>query len=169
MATPARVFQSFEAYEWDTEVFGALSLASRLAVSVKNKANVLKLAYAFHTINKAMNSLFDTFDKAIEGQLPVVEQTEEPVTPQRFRMAADNLLHLSRTLDYVYESCHRVGLLNNSLAAGSLRKMKSRSKELADIADWFELAAMPEQVGEIFDRAKQEKERGDLFDLSEVD
>jgi hypothetical protein len=77
--------------------------------------------------------------------------------------------HLYHTLDYVYDALKRVGLTNNSLTAGSLASIHRRSEAIANLADWFDVVSEPQEIEGIFQRAKQEKESGELIDLAQVE
>ncbi|MFY9802149.1 MAG: hypothetical protein WA211_03460 [Candidatus Acidiferrales bacterium] len=167
MHTEAAVIQSFESYEWNAEVYGALSAFSRLAVSVQKKANVLALAYAFHKANRQLQSLFDKVHGAMEGKVPV-RPNDEPVTEGRLRDTTENLMHMYRTIDYVFEASRRAGLLNNSLSSSALQKMQTHSEELLSLVDWLELAMQKDEVQAIFARAHREKQSGELFDIEQV-
>lgn len=165
--TEAAVIQSFESYEWNADVYGALSAFSRLAVHVKNKANVLSLAYSFHKANRQLQSLFDQVHAAMEGKIPV-DPNAEPVTEKRLREVGENLMHLYRTIDYVYECARRAGLLNNSLSSAPLRKMQQHSEGILNLVDYVELLIQKDEVQAIFDRSYREKENGDLFNIEQV-
>jgi hypothetical protein len=163
----AAAIQSFESYEWNAQLYGALSAFSRLAANVKNKANVLGLAYSMHKANNELHALFEKVHAALEGKIPP-DPNAEPPTEKRMREAADNLLHLYRTIEYFYESMRRVGLLNNSLSSIPLRTMKAHSEEILDLVDWIDLTVQDEEVKAIFDRAYKERTIGNLFELEQV-
>lgn len=116
--------------------------------------------------------MFDKIQKAAdEVATGTISQdaNSEPVTPQRLRQVSDNLTHLHQTLAYVIEATRRAGLFNNSLTANSLRRMKELSERLLDLADWCEVAAETEHVNIAFERAHEEKMRGDIFNLDQVE
>jgi hypothetical protein len=168
MATAATVIQSLETYEWNTQLYGVLSVASRLAVAVKKKGHVLRLSLAFRKANHCLESMFEKVRMVMDGKIPVNPNTE-PVTPQVIRRTYDTLIHLHQTMKYISESCERAGLGNNSLTASALRKFHIHQEAILDLADWFEVASEPEQIIQIFDRAKREIEQGDVFDLDSVE
>jgi hypothetical protein len=97
------------------------------------------------------------------------EPNAKPVTAEDVRTWGYNLNQLHQTMCQIFEVLARVGLLNNSLIAGPLRTFKSYSERILDLADWIEAVQLPEHLTEVFDRAKREKERGQLFDLSQVE
>lgn len=164
MSAPATVLNAVGTFDWNTRIYGTLTAVSRLAGNIKNRANVLKLAYQLHDANRHLNEFFEIVNAAMEGKIPA--RPNEPLpTPQRLCATADNLEQLYRTLDYVCESWRRVGLMNNSLTAGSLRSLHRHAEAIANLADWFDLVSQPQNVTEIFDKAERERERGELVDL----
>jgi hypothetical protein len=172
VSTAATIIQSFETYELNTRLYGILSLASRLAASVKNRTNALHLAYGLHRTNRSLTEMFEKIqaaaDAAAGGSLPP-DPNAEPLTPQRLRQVGDNLTQLYNTLDYIVEAARRAGLFNNSLTASSLQRMNSYKERIVDLVDWCEVAAEPEHVNALFQRANEEKERGDVFNLNQVE
>lgn len=168
MSTAAAIINNFGTYDWDAHVYGVLSSASRLAVNVSNQANVIRIAYRLHKVDSELTRFFGKVDAAMQGKSHA-DPKAEPPTPESLRATADNLEHLYRTLDYVYESLRRVGLTNNSLTAAYLRNIHRHGESILDLADWFEVTAQADQVESIFDRAKQQKERGELVNLAEVE
>lgn len=161
------ISNAFGTYDWDAEVYGALWAASRVAASIKHRANVLRIAYRLRELNRTLTSFFDTVHATMEGKKPA-DPDAPPLTPERLRSTADNLEHLNRIIEYVYETMRRVGLTNNSLTAGSLRSIHKHGEELLDLAEWFELTATPEQAKFLFDRAEHESKQGEVYDLSQV-
>jgi hypothetical protein len=161
------VVQTINSPEWNADFYGALSSVSRLAVAVKNKANVLKLAYALRNGNRSLKALFDQVDAVMDGTAMPLAEAEMP-SPQRLFDTADTLMKLSRDIDYIYELLRCVGLTNNSLMAGSLAAFHQYRGRLEDLADWLELAAQSDDVRTIFERASAERERGEIVDLERV-
>jgi hypothetical protein len=161
------VIQALDSPEWNADFYGALSSISRLAAAVKNKANVLRVAYNISNLNRSLKTLFDRADAAMNGRLDRRTFGEIP-TPRRLMDAAEKLMKAARDLAYLYELLRRVGLTNNSLTAGNLRRVWAYREQLEDLADWFELMAQSDEVKAIFERASREKERGEIFDLERV-
>jgi NADPH:quinone reductase-like Zn-dependent oxidoreductase len=168
MATAANFLISVGPEEWDAKIYGVLSSTSSLVVAVRNRANVVRIAYSLYKINKTLAETFSNMYERLEGKRPV-EPVTEPVTPQRLHEVADNVDRLARMLEYLCEQMKRARLTNNSLTAGSLYGIQKRVEEIKDVADWFETAAQSDEVNAVFDRAQGEKERGEVFDLSQVE
>jgi hypothetical protein len=155
-------------YQWNARVYNTLALASRLAAAVKDHGNVVRIAYDLHSANKSLSDFMNIVNEAMEGKRKA-DPNAEPVTPQMLRSSADNLEQLYRTLDYVVSASRRARLTNYSLTAGSLRGIERHLEAFANLADWFDLAAQPEAVDKIFEKAKQERDHGALTDLANVE
>lgn len=167
MNNATAILDKFGTYEWNARVYGVLAFASRVAASVKNRTNAIKVIYHLRSLSRLLKEFLDTVHNGMEGKLPA-DPKAEPITPARLRDASDQLENLYRTLDYIYEGCRRAGLTNNSLAAGTLSELHKQSEEFAMLADWCDVTSEPDAVDDIFNRAKREKERGELIDLAKV-
>lgn len=171
MATAA-AFLTNVGSEWDAEVYDALSASSRLANAVKNKANTVRIAIGLRKTNSQLNEVFRNIQRDIEavesGKAPA-KAIEEPITPQRLHEVAANVDHLARMLEHIDEGARRARLTNNSLMVGPLNGLRKHIEPLHDLADWFETAAQQTEVNVIFARARQERESGDVYDLSQVE
>jgi len=168
MSTAATVIGSLGTHNWNARVYDTLALASRLAAAVKNKGNVLRIAYHLRDLNKTVAKFVGVVDSAMKGELKP-NPNAETITPETLRSNADNFEQLYRTLDYIVEASRRAGLTNNSLTSASVRGLQKNLDAIGNLADWFDLASQPEAVNQIFETAKQERERGDLIDLARVD
>lgn len=167
-AETSAILNSLGTFEWGARMFGALSLASQVAVSAKKKANVIRLALYLRNLKNSVGDFLDTVHAAMEGKL-IPDPDAEQVTPQRLNSITDDVWRLYHVLDYVYESLRRAGLTNNSLTAGSLGAIRAQTESVADVADWLELVSQADQVKAIFDRAQEERDRGELVDLAQID
>jgi hypothetical protein len=168
MSTAATVISNLGTHNWNARVYDTLALASRLAAAVKNRGNVLRIAYRLHDLNKTVGEFIGVVNSAMNGELKP-DPNAEAVTPEMLRSSADNFEQLYRTLDYIIEGSRRAGLTNNSLTAASVRGLQKHLDAIGNLADWFDLASQPEAVNQMFETAKQERERGDLIDLARVD
>jgi heme exporter protein D len=166
--TAAVVIGNLGAYDWNARVYDTLALASRLAASVRDRANVLRIAYHLRELNKGLVRIREITNAAMEGKIKP-NPNAEPVTRQTLRSNADNFEQMYRTLEYLLESLRRAGLANNSLTAASFRGLEGTIEPIANLADWFDVASQPEEVGRLFDRAKKERESGELIDLAQVE
>jgi hypothetical protein len=140
-----------------------MALASRLALLVKSHAQVVTLAIRLRRLDSALRRLFDEHVyKTLES--PRVET----VDPEKVREGIITLRRLHRTLGTIIKASKHIGLTNNSLTAGSLRNIGHWGEEISELADLAELAQNENAIQSIYDRAAQEKERGELYDLSQV-
>jgi len=155
-------------YNWNAKVYNTLALASRVAAAVKNRGNVIRIASSFRKLDKSLETLIDVINSSMKGESRAVP-TAEPVTPQTLRSNADNFEQMYRTLDYILECSRRARLTNNSLTAAHIRSLQRHVEPLANLADWFDLASQPEAVGRIFEKARKERENGELTDLAQVE
>lgn len=168
MASDASIIRSLEALEWDADVYGSLSAFSNLALQVKNKANALRLAYLFHKANNSLQTLFDRVHATMEGRNPIPADSVEPITEKRCKELGENLDHLIRKIDYIYETARRAGLTNNSLTSGALARMREHSEELLNLVDWVDVLRQKDAVQDIFERAARDRETGEVFEIEKV-
>lgn len=167
MPTAEAVLNSLGIDEWDASVYGTLATVSHLAAVVRNRANVFRIAYGLHGVNSKLTEMMTKVYGAIEGKIPT-DANAEAATPERVRETIDNIERLGRMLEYMHELLRRARLTNNSLTAGQLNSVQRHVEELKDLADWFEASLHSEENNAAFDRAKQERERGPIYDISEV-
>jgi hypothetical protein len=164
VSSAAAILANFEVDRWNADVYGAMALASRLSSLVKNRVETVKLAYALRRLNSTLFKFFDEIHKGIERGMP----KGLDVTPERILEASETLLKLHGILDKFYEVCKGARLTNNSLLAGTLRSINHHNDEVLELSDLLKLSLQPEVIQSIYNRAEAEKERGDIFDLSEV-
>lgn len=166
--TNCDVMRAFAASNIEAKSFDMLSSVSSLAAAAKNKANVLRIASSFYSMNRSLTKFLDESHAVMSGKKAVSSPPQEPPTPETMRTTADNLEHVYRTIQYIAELSKRARITNYSLIAGSLNSLVRRAEELADFADWLETVADPKEFKNAFDRANREKEMGEVYDLSQV-
>jgi hypothetical protein len=168
VSTAAIVISNVGTYTLSAQVYDALALASRLAADVKNRGSALRMAYHLHRLDSLVTEFVDIVNRAMDGKTKP-DPSAEPVTSVMMRTHADNFEQLYRMLDFIVASARRAGLANHSLMAGSIRGIERHLDAIANLADWFDLAAQPEAVTRIFEGAEREMERGELIDLAKVE
>jgi hypothetical protein len=162
----APVLESFENPKLNADIFKAISVLSGLASQIKIKANAVRFALAIRKANRALRDLFATVYPAMEGKVARKKNAPE-VTPKRVEEVLENLLYLSRVLDYVYMYSKRAGLANNSSTALPLAELQRHADELQSLVDWLHLVSQKQAVTSIFDRGQAEIEAGQLFPLEQ--
>ena len=164
MGTASLILTNFEVDRWNADIYGAMALASRLSSLVKNRAATVKLAYDLRKLDRAMASFFHEIHKGIKrGQ-----SKRSDATPEQVLDASDTLLKMHSTITRLYEACKRSRLTNHSLMAGTLRNINEYNEEVLELSSLLRLSIQPEVVEAIYNRAREEQERGEVFDLSEV-
>lgn len=164
MNTTVAVLGNIELDLWYADMYGAMSLALRLSSLVKDRVAAAKLAYQIRRLDSILSKFFKEIDRAIEKGMP----KGRDVTPESVMEASESLRKLHNMLGKFYESCRRARLTNNSLMAGTIRSIYNYSDEVLELSELLELSIQPGIVKSIYKRAEAEKERGVLFDLSEV-
>jgi hypothetical protein len=160
------VLESFDDPKLNSDIFRAISVLSGLASQIKKKANVVRFAMAIRKANGAFRDLFATVYPVMEGKAPAKTNGRE-TPPKRVEDVLENLLYLSRVLEYVHMYSRRAGLANNSLASLPLAELQKHSEDLQSLVDWLHLVSQKEAVTSIFDRGKSEIESGQLFSLEQ--
>jgi hypothetical protein len=164
LATYSIVLNSIGNPEWNAPVYGALSFASRLAISLRHRGKVLQLARLVHRANRYLQDFFEVVDEAMEGKRQPARDAET-LTPERLKAMGFTLVQLHQTMKSTYDAMAEAGLTNNSVIASSLVKYHAYSERILDLADWLESAQLSDYVREVFDRAATERARGAVFSL----
>ncbi len=155
---------NIELDRWYADIYGAVSLAFRLSSLVKDRAATVKLAYHIRRLDSVLSNFFVEIHKAIEKGMPKGRE----VTPENIAEACESLYKLHSILEKFHEACKRARLTNNSLMAGAIRSINNYNDEVLELSDLLKLSLQPEVIKSIYNRAKIERERGEIFDLSEV-
>jgi hypothetical protein len=163
------VLDTIGSYQWNADVYGSLSVASRLAAIIKERSAFIKLSYDLRRLNSKINGFLDQFHGIMEGRIPPSQNAvSEPLTPERHENAIRLMRQLSAVLADVYLSAKRKRYTNNSLVAGPLSTLHQNAETISEMADWLVMALHPEGFEQVFDRANQERERGEVFDIGQV-
>lgn len=162
------VLANFGRDEWNAEVFGSLSVASQLALLVKDRGRAIRLAFTLRKLDSGIEKFLEDVYMIIEGRKKA-PPSEEELTPERARLSIHALIELSITMSNIFDQAKRKRLTNNSLLAGPLYRMHAHADELLDIADWLDTIISQENVEPLFARAEQEKARGEVHRLDQAD
>lgn len=168
MTNAAAVINNLGSSDLNIQVYDTVSAAAALAKAASDRTKVLGIAYSLLKLNRSFKSLFEQIDDVLTGKRPV-DPDVEPMTPQKLQEMIDNLAHICRMVDYFHESMRRARLTNNSLTAGSIRKLQANNERLKDLVDWLDACAKPDELESVFTRAKQERDRGELYDLTQAE
>jgi hypothetical protein len=169
MASAAVVLTHLGSDHWDAEVYGVLSMASRLAAMVKTRGQTLRLAYSFWRLNSSLASFFSEVRESMESNKSFQPEGSAPVTPERIENAIRGLRELHIKIENMYESARRARLTNNSLIAMPLRSVHTYNDDILELAELLEAFQNPEGVNAVFERSAQERANGEVFDLAEVE
>ena len=93
----------------------------------------------------------------------------QSVDPEKVREGIITLRRLHRTIHTIVKASKHIGLTNNSLTAGPLRNIEHWGEEIIELADLADLTQSEDVIRSIYDRAAQEKEQGELYDLGQVE
>lgn len=141
-----------------------MALASRLSALVKDRVAAVKIAYHIRRLDSTLSNFFTEIHKALEKGMPKGHE----VTPKSIGEACESLDRLHGILENFHELCKHARLTNNSLMAGPINSINNYNDEILELSELLKLSLPPEAIKSIFTRAKEEKERGEIFDLSEV-
>jgi len=136
---------------------------------LKDRTQTLYLAYHLRRLNNRLEGFFGQVYEMIEGKRPVPEP-DEPPTPENTQDAIKALHQLHGVLSRILNLAKCRRLTNYSLLSAQVRMLARLEEEAGELADWFEMAVLQqEQTKDVFDRARAEKEQGDVYDLSQIE
>lgn len=164
MGTAVVVIQSIQAENWYADLYGALSLAYRLAALIKSKAAVIRLARHVRDLDDILNRFFKDMHAVMKKGAPKDTDT----SPERLAEAVQGLQKLHSMLNRFHQAFKLARLTNNSLLAAHLDSINKHNENLVELLELLELSAQPDVIDSIYNRAHREKSRGEIFDLSEV-
>ena len=166
MATSTLAIESVQ-QEASLRALDSLSLASALAAAVRRGAKSASIARKLWKVEAEVKKMLARTNGIIEGKIKT-KPAAEPVSKAQIETLIDTLDMLARTIDDTQEAGKRLGLTNNSLTAGSLRSLNSHREGILDLADWLDANLNSSENEKIFNRARQEREKGQVFDLDQV-
>jgi hypothetical protein len=167
MASAAIVLTTLGSDQWDAELYAVLSMASHLAALVKNRTQTIQLTYQFWRLNNKLANFFKEVRDRMEGE--VSASSSLPITPERIEEAIRGLRQVHIKIETIYEAARRARLTNNSLVAMPLRSVHTYNDDILELAELLEAFQNSEGVEAVFDRSAQERARGEVYDLTEVE
>ena len=165
MSSAEAVLSNFGSDQWDAKVYAVVSMAARLSALVKNRAQTFHLAFQFWRLNSALAGFFNEIRDVMEGK----KKSTSPATPEQIEDAIRSLRKAHVMLETLYESARRSRLTNNSLVAMPLRSVHTYSDDILELAELLEAFQSKDGVEAAFDRSAQERARGEIYDLAEVE
>lgn len=154
--------------DFESRTFDVVSLISSLAAKAKSRTSVISFSFSLYKLNRKIASSLGGLHEVLEGRKAPSSCSDEPISRQRILAIADNFDFCHRAIECIYEGARRARMTNNSRIAGNLLCLRKFGDEMQDIAMWLETLADEAGVKKIFDRAEQEKESGEIYDLSQV-
>jgi len=168
MALAAATFIGTDA--WNADLYGSLSISSRLSAAIKSSAAQLKIAGFFWKTNQKIESFLDRIDSAVrdaESAAAKGKSKNEPLDRVRVEKAVNQLLDLYLILDNVYQHCVRYRLNNFSRLAGGLSRLRRNADRVNELAMWLHDVLNPD-FKDAFASAGAEFENGETVPASEV-
>lgn len=148
---------------WYADLYGVMSAAYRISAIIKDRTAALKIAYHLRHIDSVLTKMFKEIHAAIERN-----PKAGVVRPAEVQEALQALDKLHRVLARLLHISKAARLTNNSLMAQSLHNIANWNEEVAELIEVVQLGLHREVPEALYQRAKTERERGEVFDLSEV-
>ncbi|MGO8785864.1 MAG: hypothetical protein ACLQVL_00590 [Terriglobia bacterium] len=164
MGAAIAVIQNIQVEYWYADLYGAMSLAYRLSALVKNRAAAIKLVYHVRHLDSILEKLFKDIHTAMKKGV----SKDIDSSPESIAEAAQSLRKLHAILNKFQQACKIARLSNNSLMAGHIHNINNYNEEILELIELIDLSLHPAVIDSIYSRAKRERERGEIFDLSEV-
>jgi hypothetical protein len=166
MGSAAFVLTNLGTDQWDAEVYAVLSLASRLAALVKSRAQTMRLGYFLWKLNRVLGDFFQNVRTNLEGK---GVKNNPTATPEQIEASIRSLRQMHIKIETLYEAARRAGLTNNSLLSMPLRSVHTYSDDILELAELLEAFQNSEGVDAVFQRSAEERARGEVYDLTEVE
>jgi hypothetical protein len=101
----------------------------------------------------------------MEGEKP----KDDSITPERIEESIRSLRQIHIKIETLYEAARRARLTNNSLLAMPLRSVHTYGDDILELAELLEAYQHSEGVEAMFDRSAEERARGEVYDIAEVE
>jgi hypothetical protein len=168
MALAAATF--FGTDTWNAEVYGSLSISSRLSALLKSNAAQLKLVEFFWKTNRNIESFLDKIDNAVRNAEKAIEKgnaNSEPLNRAAAEKAIGQLSDLYQILDNIHQHCVRYRLNNFSRLAVGLNRLRRNADRVDELAAWLQDVLNPD-FKDAFATARAEFENGETVPTSEA-
>jgi hypothetical protein len=158
------VIENIQVEHWYADLYGAMSLAYRLSALVKTRTAAIKVVY--HV--RHLDSILEKFFKEIHGAMKKGVPKDLDSSPEKISEAVQSLRKLHAILSKFQHACKIARLTNNSLMAGHIHNINNYNEEILELIELLDLSLHPEVIDSIYSRAKKERARGEIYNLSEV-
>jgi hypothetical protein len=148
---------------WYADLYGVMSMAYRLSAAIKDRATAVKIAYRLRHLDSVLAKMFKDIRAAIDNK-----SKPKTVNPEQVREAIQALGKLHSVIARLLHASKLARLTNNSLMAQSLHNIANWNDEVAELIEVVGLSLNPEAVNSLYKRSQEERDRGEIFDLSEV-
>ena len=148
---------------WYAGLYGVVSTAYRLSAAIKDRATAVKIAYRLRNLDSVLAKMFKDVRASIDRSAK-----PEVINPEQIQAAIQALKKLHGVLTKLLHICKTTRLTNNSLMAQSLHNIANWNEEVAELIEVVQLSLDHEIMDSLYGRSKEERERGEIFDLSEV-
>lgn len=148
---------------WYADLYGVMSMAYRLSAIIKDRATTVKIAYRLRHLDSVLAKMFKDIHAGINKNAK-----PEVVSPKQVEETIQVLEKLHGVLAKLLHVCKLARLTNNSLMAQSLHNIANWNEEVAELIEVIQISLNRELTDSLYKRSKEERERGEIFDLSEV-
>jgi hypothetical protein len=151
---------------WNAELYGSLSVSSRLSAAIKNQAAQFKIAAFFWSTNLRIESFFGKIETAVRNA-ENGKSKNEPINRASVEKAINDLINLYGILDNIHQHCVRYRLNNMSRLATGLGRLRRNADKVQELAIWLQDSLNPD-FKDAFATAQAEFENGETIPASEV-
>jgi hypothetical protein len=149
---------------WRLDAMRAETLTSKVSASVRNQANILRVAGNLWTLDGRLRDFLEKFYKQVEKGAPALVT---PPTEEDLQSALKSLRNITDSIEEMYNRGKAGGLTNRRFVGAALNSVRMRSEELRDIAESVDLSMAPE-TDAIFDKALAALRVGDVVDFAQL-
>ncbi|WP_128914918.1 hypothetical protein [Granulicella sibirica] len=155
---------------WNAEVYGGLSVASRMSATIRQGRNTLKIRWAFMRLNGIMTGFLEHFYLVLEGKVPASDTSAATEMPSadRVERAMEGLWNLHHAIEGLYDTGVRKGFRQRTLLRDQMATLEKNKELLVDMIQWLSQMTDSEEmtrINELFDLAEAEIERGETVAL----
>ncbi|MGH9342657.1 MAG: hypothetical protein ACRD19_02690 [Terriglobia bacterium] len=148
---------------WYADIYKVMSVAYRLSAIVRDRATAVKVAYHLRHLDLVLGKMFKDIRKEMDKSVK-----RDDAKPGQVEEVIQALGKLHNILRGFLHACKLARLTNNSLTAQPIHNIENWNEEVAELMEIMGLLMHPEAINSVYKRSRHERERGEIFDLSEV-